>query len=72
MPDLRGRTQDEAISAIVGAGLKVGNISSQPAAGDDATAPETMPYGTRVVTRTVPTAGQRVWEEQTVNLEVTR
>jgi eukaryotic-like serine/threonine-protein kinase len=72
MPDLRGRTQDEAVSAIVGAGLKVGSISSQPAAGGDASAPETMPYGTRVVTRTVPAAGQRVWEEQTVNLEVTR
>ncbi len=72
MPDLRGRTQDEAVSAIVGAGLKVGSISSQAAADADASAPETMPYGTRVVTRTVPAAGQRVWEEQTVSLEVTR
>ncbi len=43
MPDLRGRTEDEAISVIVGAGMKVGSISSQPAArrgcrctGDDA------------------------------------
>ena len=36
MPDLRGRTEDEAINVIVGAGMKVGSISSQPALGADA------------------------------------
>ena len=72
MPDLRGRTEDDAINAIVGAGLKVGKISSQPAPGADAAAPETLPAGTRIVVKTVPGAGQRVWDEQAVNLEVTR
>jgi eukaryotic-like serine/threonine-protein kinase len=72
MPDLRGRTEDEAISVIVGAGLKVGKISSQPAPGTDAAAPETLPAGTRIVVKTVPGVGQRVWDEQAVNLEVTR
>ena len=43
MPDLRGRTEDEAVNAIVGAGLKVGSISSQPAAERDANSPETLP-----------------------------
>ena len=72
MPDLRGRTEDEAIGVIVAAGLKVGSISSQPALGADATAPETMPAGSRIVVKTVPGVGQRVWDEQAVNLEVTR
>jgi eukaryotic-like serine/threonine-protein kinase len=72
MPDLRGRTEDEAINAIVGAGMKVGSISSQPAVGADAAAPETMPAGARIVVKTVPGAGQRVWDEQAVNLLVTR
>jgi len=72
MPDLRGRTEDEAVNVIVQAGLKVGSITSQLPAGADAITPETLSAGTRVVTRTVPGAGQRVWEEQVVNLEVTR
>jgi len=72
MPDLRGRTQDDAVGAIAAAGMKVGNISSQLPAGADANTPETLPGGTRIVVRTVPAAGQRVWEGQTINLEVTR
>lgn len=72
VPDLRGKTEDEAINAIVSAGLKVGSISSQAAAGADASAPETMPTGGRTVVRTVPGVGQRVWDGQAVNLEVTR
>ena len=72
MPDLHGRTEDEAIDAIVGAGMKVGSISSQPPPGAEADSPETMPAGSRIIVRTVPGAGQRVWEGQTVNLEVTR
>ena len=72
MPDLRGRTQDEAVHAIVGAGLKVGSISSPAPTEADANAPETLPPGTRTVLKTVPAAGQRVWEGQTISLEVTR
>lgn len=68
MPDLRGRTQDDAVQAIMGAGLKVGNITTA----GDASAPETLPAGGRIVQRTVPGPGQRVWEEQVVSLEVTR
>ena len=72
MPDLRGRTEDEAVNAIVGAGLKVGAIASQPLAGAGENSPETLPAGTRMVMKTVPGAGQRVYEGQGVNLEVTR
>ena len=72
VPDLRGRTEDEAVNAIVGAGLKVGSISSQPAAERDANSPETLPPGTRMVVKTIPGAGQRVYEGQSVSLEVTR
>jgi len=72
MPDLRGRSEDEAVNAIVGAGLKVGNISSQPPPGGDENSPETLPAGTRIVTKTVPAAGQRVWDGQAISLEVTR
>ncbi|HZD32529.1 MAG TPA: PASTA domain-containing protein [Candidatus Angelobacter sp.] len=72
MPDLHGRTEDEAIDAIVRAGLKVGSITSQPAPGAEADSPETMPAGSRIIVRTAPGTGQRVWEGQAVNLEVTR
>jgi beta-lactam-binding protein with PASTA domain len=72
MPDLRGRTEDEAVNTIVGAGLRVGSITSQPAAESDANTPETLPAGTRMVMKTMPGAGQRVYEGQSVNLEVTR
>jgi beta-lactam-binding protein with PASTA domain len=72
MPDLRGRTQDDAVGAIAAAGLKVGSIASEAAAGADASSPETLPASTRIVVRTAPAAGQRVWEGQTINLEVTR
>ena len=72
MPDLRGRTEDEAVNAIVGSGLKVASITSQPAASGDANAPETLPEGTRMVVKTVPGAGQRVWDGQAIALEVTR
>jgi eukaryotic-like serine/threonine-protein kinase len=72
MPDLHGRTQDDAIDAIVRAGLKVGNISSEPAPGAEADLPETLPAGLRIIVRTAPGVGQRVWEGQAVNLEVTR
>jgi beta-lactam-binding protein with PASTA domain len=73
MPDLRGRTEDDAINAIVGAGLKVGSISSQPIDPAQANSPETPPpSSTRMVVRTVPGPGARVWDGQAVHLEVTR
>ena len=72
MPDLRGRTEDDAVTAIVGAGLKVGSITSQPVAGADVNAPETQPAGTRTILKTVPGPGQRVWDGQAIALEVTR
>jgi beta-lactam-binding protein with PASTA domain len=72
MPDLRGRTEDDAVNAIVGAGLKAGSITSQPPPGADANSPETLPAGTRIVVKTIPGPGQRVWDGQAINLEVTR
>src|SRR6516162_4268564 len=72
MPDLRGRTEEEAVNAIVGAGLKTGSITSQPPPGADVNSPETLPGGTRIVVKTVPGPGQRVWDGQAINLEVTR
>jgi beta-lactam-binding protein with PASTA domain len=72
MPDLRGRTEDDAVNAIVGAGLKAGSITSQPPPEGDANSPETLPGGTRIVVKTAPAPGQRVWEGQAINLEVTR
>lgn len=73
MPDLRGRTEDDAINAIVGAGFKVGSISSQPVDPAQANSPETPPFfSTRMVVRTVPGPGARVWDGQSVHLEVTR
>jgi beta-lactam-binding protein with PASTA domain len=72
VPDLRGRTEDDAVAAIIAAGLRVGSITSQPLAGADAGSPETLPSGTRIVTHTVPAPGQRIWDGQPINLEVTR
>jgi beta-lactam-binding protein with PASTA domain len=69
MPDLRGHSEDEVINAIVAAGLKVGKISSQE------TASGSSGFGsltTRTITRTIPAAGQRIYDGQTINLEVTR
>jgi beta-lactam-binding protein with PASTA domain len=72
MPDLVGRSEDDAINEIVGAGFHVGGIASQPApaAGSnstDATAPPS-----RTVVHTTPSAGQRVYEGQGIGMEVTR
>ena len=73
MPDLVGHIEDDAVNEIVGAGLRVGRIASQelpPAT--DSNAPETIPSSTRMVVRTTPSAGQRVYEGQAIGLEVTR
>ena len=71
MPDLVGRSEDDAVNEIVGAGLRVGRIASQPPPADT-NATETVPSGTRMVARTIPAAGQRVYEGQAIALEVTR
>ena len=66
MPDLRGRGEDDVINAIVAAGLKVGKISSQASAGELGASSD------RRVVRTIPAPGQRIYEGQSVNLEVTQ
>lgn len=66
MPDLRGRGEDDVINAIVAAGLKVGKISSQASTG------QLGSDNDRRVLRTIPAAGQRIYEGQSVNLEVTQ
>jgi len=69
MPDLRGRNEDDVINVIVAAGLKVGKISTQES---DAGAPFGLgAYATRKIIRTVPAAGQRIREGQSINLVVT-
>jgi beta-lactam-binding protein with PASTA domain len=68
MPDLRGRSEDDAVNAIVGAGLRVGSITTQESAPDAADSS----YGVRTVIKTIPGAGQRIYETQSVNLEVSR
>jgi beta-lactam-binding protein with PASTA domain len=71
MPDLVGQNEDRVIDAIVNAGLRVAAIATQAApAGQAAT--EAVPDGTRMVVRTVPAAGQRVFQGQGIRLEVTR
>lgn len=72
MPDLSGQSEDDAVNEILKAGLRVGTIASQPVSAANASSPETLPAGFRMVVKTAPAAGQRVWEGQNVNLEVTR
>jgi beta-lactam-binding protein with PASTA domain len=76
MPDLVGRSEDDAVNEIVGAGLHVAGISSQasasPAASAPATASEAPPSGPRTVVRTSPAAGQRVYDGQGIGLQVTQ
>ena len=65
MPDLRGGNEDDVINAIVAAGLKVGSISTE------ANVSGLGDAGTRRVLRTIPAAGQRIYDGQSVNLVVT-
>jgi len=65
MPDLRGGNEDDVINAIVAAGLKVGSISTE------ANVSGLGDAGTRRVMRTIPAAGQRIYDGQSVNLVVT-
>jgi beta-lactam-binding protein with PASTA domain len=70
MPDLTGRPVDDATDTIVRAGLRVGNITTRDTQTDNAG--ESVAYGTRMVTKTIPAAGQRIYEGQAISLEVTR
>jgi beta-lactam-binding protein with PASTA domain len=65
MPDLRGRNEDDVINDIVAAGLRVGTISTQ----ENSSA--LGAFSSRQILRTVPAAGQRVYEGQGINLVVT-
>jgi len=71
MPDLVGRSEDDAVNEIVEAGLRVSGIASQPPPSDSSAA-AAVPSGTRMVVKTAPAAGQRVYQGQGVALEVTR
>jgi len=98
MPDFIGQSEDNAVSAIVNAGLHVSGIKTQgaqppatpqpnaaagaqasspatqstPAAAQPPSSAEAVPSGTRMVVRTYPAAGQRVFEGQGIGLEVTQ
>jgi beta-lactam-binding protein with PASTA domain len=72
MPDFVGRGEDDAINEIVGAGFHVGGIASQPLPASDSTSEEEAALPSRVVVRTTPAAGQRIYEGQGIGLEVTR
>jgi eukaryotic-like serine/threonine-protein kinase len=71
MPDLVGRGEDDAVEVIVNAGLRVGTIFTQPAPAPQPN-PQTVPSGTRMVVKTTPGAGQRVFQGQGIGLEVTQ
>lgn len=72
MPELVGQNEDEAVNSIVAAGLKVAGIGTSPTSAAAANGPEAIPSGTRIVVKTFPAAGQRIFEGQGVRLEVTR
>jgi len=50
----------------------VGGIASQPLPASDSTSEEAAALPSRVVVRTTPAAGQRIYEGQGIGLEVTR
>lgn len=72
MPELAGQSEDDAVNVIVNAGLHVSGISSQSAPPPQANAPQAVPTGTRMVVKTIPAAGQRVYQGQGIGLEVTQ
>ncbi len=72
MPDLVGQGEDAAIDAIVNAGLHVAGIATQPAPPPSQSGTQTVPAGTRMVVKTTPAAGARVFQGQGIGLEVTQ
>ncbi len=72
MPDLVGQGEDAAIDSIVNAGLRVAGIATQTAPPAVPNGTQTVPAGTRMVVKTTPSAGQRVFQGQGIGLEVTQ
>lgn len=72
MPDLVGQSEDNAVNVIVNAGLHVSGIKSESGTPAQSNSPEAIPSGTRMVVKTYPAAGQRVWQGQGIGLEVTQ
>ena len=72
MPDLVGQSEDAAIDRIVNAGLRVAGIATQSAPPAQANTTQSVPTGTRMVVRTSPAAGQRIFLGQGIGLEVTQ
>ena len=72
MPDLVGQNEDNAVNVIVNAGLHVSGIKSEAGPEGQNNSSESVPSGTRMVVKTYPAAGQRVWEGQGIGLEVTQ
>jgi beta-lactam-binding protein with PASTA domain len=73
MPDLVGRPEDDAVNEIVNAGFRVSGVNSQatpPAQPANAQPP--APSGERTVVKTIPGAGERVYQGQGIGLEVTQ
>jgi eukaryotic-like serine/threonine-protein kinase len=82
MPDLVGRSEDDAINEVVNAGLHVPTINTQaappqptgvpPTSASQPPSPQAAPSGTRMVVKTIPAAGQRIFAGQGISLEVTQ
>ena len=72
MPDILGQSEDAAIDEIVNAGLRVAGISTQSPPPAEGSASQSVPTGTRMVVKTAPAAGQRVFLGQGIALEVTQ
>ncbi len=72
MPDLVGQGEDAAIDAIVNAGLRVAGIATQSATPAAQNTAQSVAAGTRMVVKTTPAAGQRVWQGQGIGLDVTQ
>lgn len=73
MPDLVGRSEDDAINVAVNAGLHVPTINTQPATSPaGSSSPPTPTPASRTVVKTIPAAGQRIFAGQGITLEVTQ
>jgi beta-lactam-binding protein with PASTA domain len=72
MPDLVGQGEDAAIDTIVNAGLHVAGIATQSASPAAQNAAQSVPSGTRMIVKTTPAAGQRVFQGQGIGLDVTQ
>ena len=70
MPDLVGRSEDDAVGEIVNAGLRTPEIHTETSAAPPANASQAAP--SRMVVKTAPAAGQRVFQGQPIALDVTQ